>query len=660
MELGHRTTLAISPDVLFALPTQSASSRALPWSTQTHTSSARSSWERAAASTGSDAPFGTCVVTLLGLGMLRKQRLKSLKRTSRSIVQRRAVDQEAAVEAGRYRALTKIRLRSQADVNSTPTGLALAPGEVFIAEEVVHGNNLAYLRVAGDGGWAFHMGIAGDWLGRPIIERIVESSEVAPPPDAEDEEEKRLTREQEEMEKKMAPKGPRDVDVTKLLSWCRTQSSFKMHPGLAVRDGQLVASMPIAEGTPLIGVMPQHILDEGYDAEGDDEAQQFEYRRLLDSTDQDKHLKLALRILKEASKRDSSREVHLKTLPRRAASPMLWTADQIFELQHDGTRRAVQELDDSVKRFYEQFVQPSTLLKYDKDGEKIGLEEFRHAVAKAMQRGVNLPDGRCVLIPLLDLVKSPEEQGVDGILEGGKCSTANCELKLEGEGSGSIPVLYAARSLAGGEVLTRELGLESPLDLLLRNGLARPPRSDDSSTITATLDSSVRKWQLEAIMKGVKTRPGRLQGEYSFAAEVRRGADLSEALSPSLMHVARTTICSSEEELDVYVGGDLEDRSEPVSTKAGVPTAGLAGLSGEKLNQCVEVLTRMLKGSRGEMGSSIEDDIKHLPNQEGVRKVAMFYRIGKKLVLEEVLSLLERSKEAEEEVSSSAWWLKGK
>jgi len=74
-------------------------------------------------------------------------------------------------------ARTNIRLRSSADVASEPTGQGLKEGEVFKATEVAKGlDGMTYLRV-GERGWAFRTGIAGRWVGQPIVEAVPEGME---------------------------------------------------------------------------------------------------------------------------------------------------------------------------------------------------------------------------------------------------------------------------------------------------------------------------------------------------------------------------------------------------------------------------------------------------------------------------------------------------
>jgi len=80
------------------------------------------------------------------------------------------------LHVGAFAAFTKIRTRSLPDVASAPTGDAIKIGEVFEVTEVVppaEGGGLCYLKV-GTRGWVFDKGVAGNWLGKAIVERVPE------------------------------------------------------------------------------------------------------------------------------------------------------------------------------------------------------------------------------------------------------------------------------------------------------------------------------------------------------------------------------------------------------------------------------------------------------------------------------------------------------
>lgn len=82
----------------------------------------------------------------------------------------------------RYRALTRIRLRERPDVASPPTGCTVEPGQVFEVAEIVQPttpDGPGFLRIVEEGGWVFDRGIAGRWIGKPIIEQVEEEADQA-------------------------------------------------------------------------------------------------------------------------------------------------------------------------------------------------------------------------------------------------------------------------------------------------------------------------------------------------------------------------------------------------------------------------------------------------------------------------------------------------
>lgn len=78
-----------------------------------------------------------------------------------------------AATPGKYRALTKIRLRKAPDTSAEPTGGVLTAGEIFDTTETIEPDivgGTSFLRV-GDG-WIFDKGVAGRWLGKEIVEVV--------------------------------------------------------------------------------------------------------------------------------------------------------------------------------------------------------------------------------------------------------------------------------------------------------------------------------------------------------------------------------------------------------------------------------------------------------------------------------------------------------
>jgi len=89
-----------------------------------------------------------------------------------------------AAGPGKYRALTKIRLRKAPDSSAEPTGGVLTAGEVFDAVETIEPEivgGMSFLRV-GEDGWIFDKGVAGRWVGKDIVEAIGEAVQTRPSP----------------------------------------------------------------------------------------------------------------------------------------------------------------------------------------------------------------------------------------------------------------------------------------------------------------------------------------------------------------------------------------------------------------------------------------------------------------------------------------------
>jgi len=94
----------------------------------------------------------------------------------------------AYAETGSYRSLTKIRVRQEPSTTAEPTGVILDRGEVFEVVDVVQGGDSSpsYLKIKAKNGegWVFDLGIAGSFVGKPIVERLASQPADAAPPAA--------------------------------------------------------------------------------------------------------------------------------------------------------------------------------------------------------------------------------------------------------------------------------------------------------------------------------------------------------------------------------------------------------------------------------------------------------------------------------------------
>lgn len=556
------------------------------------------------------------------------------------------------------RALAKIRLREKPDVGSTPTGDVLEAGQTFQALEVREVGGICYVRVNGKNGWAFATGVSGSWAGKPICEMVPEDqvpksiedldrerAEEAARKAAEEERRRDEADERAEAEAELdgAPVEPTEMSVLRLLSWGRGQTNLvKVHPGLSVKGPQLIVSMPVRADTPLLGIMPDFVLTDELPAEGDNGSEGMEelqglMKSAAGSPVDSPELRLALQLLREKSRGIATWwEPYVASLPPRAAPPLAWGDTELAELQHAPARQAVSEEVEGLRSFADACLTPESLGGLPDDA----LKELRWAVAVARQRAVDLGGGRSGLVPLVDLVGPPEEDGDEG---------PSCRLVAEGP----VQVLYAARNLKPGEVLTRDPGLTGE-EYFFRRGLPPPQlAADEPLQVWGLVVEGAELWQLKAITAAVATRPGRMAGDVYVRGEVRRGERLEEMISESLFHAARVLSCETEEELEVYVG---EPRDVPAV--AG-DSRGFAGLFGDRRAVCVDRMIGLLRGA-GEFPTTLQEDEKQLPQLQGWKRAAVTFRMEKKRVLQEVVQKLEEAGEDSEEGGDGALpsWLR--
>lgn len=529
--------------------------------------------------------------------------------------------------ATQFRALTKIRLREMPDINSRPTGDVLESGEVFEVADWVKPPSpglMGYLRVAGKSGWVFNKGVSGAWLEKPIVERLTESEVRKTAAEVQMERDQEEERAAADAERDEDVHGPAELDIIQLVSWGRGQPGMKVHPGLSVRGSHLIVSLPIAKGTPLVGVMPELVLKDAPDVL--DSADEFSDLIKAAGDPDQWHLRLGLRLLKERSGGASTWQSYLRSMPPRPPAPLLWKEDLVAELQDRATRQAVQEQAAKISAFVDVH------LKARPDAAP----ELPWAAAAAWARAVEI-EGQRLLIPLVDLVGPPEGLAAEAAAGGGAAPLPACEVAAEGGGEDVVYVLYAARDLQPGATLTRDLGLGGD-ELLFGHGLVAGGRPGDRVSLTGCILEGTPSWKVRAISGAMRTRPGRLQGDLEFSGELCRCEELSEAISESFLHVARVLTCATEDELEVYVGNPGQ-----VSEVAG-DSSGLIGLFGARRTSAVEKLIQLIKACRGEFATTMEEDAKSLESAEGKRRTAIGFRLEKKRVIEDVLGLLERER----------------
>lgn len=509
------------------------------------------------------------------------------------------------------------------------------------------------LRVNGKSGWAFATGVSGSWAGKPICELVPEDQVQKSIEDLQKERAEEAARKAAEEERRRdeaderaaagaelggAPAEPTEMSLLRLLSRARGRTDvMKVHPGLSIQGPRLIVSMPVSAETPLIGVLPGFVLTDelplkgaltGADgAEGADSTEELQglVESAAGSPVDSPELRLGLQLMWEKSRGLFSWwEPYVASLPPRAAPPLAWGDTELAELQYAPAKQGVSEEVEGLRSFADACLKPESMGGLPGDA----LKELRWAVAVARQRAVDLGGGRSGLVPLVDLVGPPEADGDEG---------PSCKLVAEGP----VQVLYAARNLKPGDVLTRDAGLAGE-EYLFRRGL--PPRqlaADEPLQVWGLVAEGAALWQLKAITAAVPTRPGRMAGDVHVRGEVRRGELLEEMISESLFHAARVLSCEAEEELEVYVG---EPQDVPVV--AG-DSRGFAGLFGDRRTACVDRMIGLLKGA-SEFPTTLQEDEKQLPDLQGWKRAAVTFRMEKKRVLQEVVQKLEEAKEDSE------------
>eukprot|EP00933_Yihiella_yeosuensis_P073315 TRINITY_DN81964_c0_g1_i1.p1 TRINITY_DN81964_c0_g1~~TRINITY_DN81964_c0_g1_i1.p1 ORF type:complete len:537 (+),score=110.84 TRINITY_DN81964_c0_g1_i1:201-1613(+) len=437
----------------------------------------------------------------------------------------------------------------------------------------------------------------------------------------------------------------------------RRNSNMKVHPGIVAKGSYLCTSMPIPEGTPLIGVTGDLFLEEGSaDGKGtkEDEMCQTLQEAVRAEHPQWWALRLALRLLKEtASSKDPTWQSYSRSLEALPAVPTLWSFEQAKELQYAPAQKTIFERLAALQDFHRDHVfAPAG--ETPPLGKHIDATSLAIAEAAVGSRAMEIAPGRRALIPLLDLVGPPE--GPEGweIQMGKKLSSASCVLEIEATGgpTGSgLAFLSAARDLQRGEVLTRTDSSMNADDLLFRHGLATSfsagsgnsavQRADDAMIYAGISKESVQPWQLAIIREALDPEPGSRPGSWVVSAKVRRAKKLMEAIDPKLIFCARVLGCKSKEDL---VGAEWVTLSKDEA--AGL--SNLDGLTSMQRRAALGVLKIAVEAAIKSFETTPEKDQEMLrgTSDENLRS-AVAYRLEKKRLLADVLKLLERADDKE-------------
>jgi len=441
-----------------------------------------------------------------------------------------------------------------------------------------------------------------------------------------------------------------DLSIAELLKWARTQSSLKVHPALVARNGKLVVSMPVASGTPLVGVMPGCYLGEKPSLGNDASEKEAECQTLMqDMSDPELWpYRLAVRLLKEQSDDASPWQSYTRSLMPRPPAPLLWSPGQANELQYIPIKRTLKEQLLEYQSTYDEHLKDKQIM-----GANVDRSRFAALVANAMARGVEVNPGHYVLMPLLDMVGPPEAmkkntktmtseevvyQAIADVTAPGvtdEVEPASCNLQVEG-GEEGLAFLTAARDLNTGDELTRDHSLSSD-ELLLRHGVAAMPKQDEEMALwTGIKKSSIQKWQARAIQRVCEMEDGPA-GSVVIKSKVRRGKTFKESIDKSLIYSIR--VLAARREKDLY--GAEEWQQEDFTKKP------MDGMDSEQRRSVILLLENAIDGYRKTFDTTVAEDKKELRTVKGNIRVAVTYRLSKKRVLDELDAILERIKDKE-------------
>lgn len=422
--------------------------------------------------------------------------------------------------------------------------------------------------------------------------------------------------------------GPSDVKLGKLLSWARQQDFMKLHPCLSFgKSGGLQLSVPVSAGTPILGV-----LDDAFLTSSDlPEQWQEVWDGARERYPEWWALHLGITLLKE--RRDPSSdawEAYQNSLAPQPAAPLLWSAAQAQELQYVPMKKQLRSRIEAIQEFYQEILVPVL-------GEAPGLPsvfELAQAVATA-RRAIEVSPGQRALLPLLDMVGSPEAT----VPAGKPTPEANCELQVEpegGPGGRAIAILVAKRDVQPGETLSRAILGLAPDEVLLEHGWCST-RPDDVTIHVGLKKAVVESWQLATLREVMDLEPGDSPGDWMASAKVRRSSVLTQAVDAKLIAAARVLSAKSREEV---LGAEWN-----LMTKDEILNAGFEGLSSTRRRRLLFVLKRAVEGALAAYDTTIIRDQEILEYLQGRERVAVAYRLGKKMILQDVQAQLERADE---------------
>ncbi|CAK9002451.1 unnamed protein product [Durusdinium trenchii] len=419
---------------------------------------------------------------------------------------------------------------------------------------------------------------------------------------------------------------PSEVKLGKLLTWARKQDSMKLHPCLTIGQSQLQLSVPVAAGTPIIGVLEDAFL-------GISDGREKPWQRISEAA-RNQHpewwsLHLGINVVKECLSPSSELwEAYIKSVAPQPASALFWSPPQAQQLQDAIMKKKLQSRIKAIQDFHKEVVVPA----FD-DVPAPSDFEVAQGIVTAASRGIEVRPGRRALLPLLDLVGPPE-----ATVLAGTPAESNCELQIErkgGPGGKDIAILLASRDLKEGEKLCRPMEIP-PDDLLLDHGLSTT-RPDDVTIHVGLKKGVVQPWQLSTLRKVMDLAPDNKPGDWVASAKVRRSSTLIKTFDPKLLAAARVLSGKSREDV-LGAEWNLMSNEEMLNS-------GLEGLSATHRRRALWVLKQAVEGALASYETTLTEDEEVVQQLEGRERAALAYRIGKKRVLQDAREKLEKADE---------------